>query len=98
MVSFPPLSIGLRDPFQMAELHGLLMRVILTIEPSRGMILQVHGCSRCAIPANHPEPLCLKDSRHTARAAASSTLPAVAGSIVTQVYCNSHIWEEILEL
>jgi len=29
MASFSPLRIGLRDPFQMAELHGLHMGVFL---------------------------------------------------------------------
>ena len=32
MVIVSPLRIGLWDPFQMAELHGLYMGVILTTE------------------------------------------------------------------
>ncbi len=31
MVIVSPLSIGLWDPFQMAELHGFEMEVILTV-------------------------------------------------------------------
>ena len=41
MVSFPRLRIGLWDPFQMAELHGLQMGVILSTYVRPGMILQV---------------------------------------------------------
>ena len=38
---FSHLRIGLWDPFQMAELHGLYMGVILTSYVRPGMILQV---------------------------------------------------------